>query len=138
MTTSHSLSPAASPAITPASRPLKRRLMAACLCAAGLLPLPFAMTPVHAAGLAALIDGAVQKDPAVLEALAREEQAQMQTQVSRSGHWPVLGVQAQEEFDKKYKDMTNPDPVALTGRLYLFSAGAVSSRVERDQFHEKF
>ena len=60
--------------------------MAACLCAAGLLPLPFAMTPVHAAGLAALIDGAVQKDPAVLEALAREEQAQMQTQVSRSGH----------------------------------------------------
>ena len=138
MTTSHSLSPAASPAITPASRPLKRRLMAACLCAAGLLPLPFAMTPVHAAGLAALIDGAVQKDPAVLEALAREEQAQMQTQVSRSGHWLVLGVQAQEEFDKKYKDLTNPDPVALTGRLNLFSAGAVSSRVERDQFHEKF
>lgn len=113
-----------------------RCLMAACLASGAWLP--FTLTPVHAAGLAVLIEGAAQKDPSVLEALAREEQAQMQTQISRSGHWPVLGVQAQQELDQKTRDLTNPDPVALTGKLNLFSAGAISARVERDQFHEKF
>lgn len=120
------------------ARPGARRTAAVLLGLAGLLPAPFALAPVHAASLAALIHESAQEDPSVLEARARQEQATMQTQVSRSGHWPVLGVQAQQEFDQKYKDLTNPDPVALTGKLNLFSAGAISSRVERDKFREEF
>ena len=119
-------------------RPGAGRAAAALLGLAGLFPVPFALAPVHAAGLAALIHESAQEDPSVLEARARQEQATMQTQISRSGHWPVLGVQAQEEFNQKYKDLTNPDPLALTGKINLFSAGAISSRVERDKFREEF
>lgn len=124
--------------LTAASKGISRARTFVALCVGAASILSFALTPVHAAGLAALIEGAVQEDPSVLEARAREEQAAMQTQVSRSGHWPVVGVQAQQEMDRKYRDLTNPDPVALTGKLNLFSGGAISSRIERDEYHEKF
>ena len=90
-----------------------------------------------ATGLAGLIVDATERDPSVLEARAREEQASMQTQRSRSGHWPVVGVQATGDIQRS-NGMDSADPVALVGRVNLFSGGAIRSQIRRDEFHQKY
>ena len=90
-----------------------------------------------ATGLAGLIVDATERDPSVLEARAREEQAAMQTERSRAGHWPVVGVQATGDVQRS-SGMDSSDPVALVGRVNLFSGGAISAQIRRDQLHQKY
>ena len=90
-----------------------------------------------ATGLAGLIVDATERDPSVLEARAREEQAAMQTERSRAGHWPVVGVQATGDVQRS-SGMDSSDPVALVGRVNLFSGGAISAQIRRDQLQQKY
>ena len=90
-----------------------------------------------ATGLAGLIVDATERDPSVLEARAREEQAAMQTERSRAGHWPVVGVQATGDVQRS-SGRDSADPVALIGRVNLFSGGAISAQIRRDQLHQKY
>ena len=90
-----------------------------------------------ATGLAGLIVDATERDPSVLEARAREEQAAMQTERSRAGHWPVVGVQATGDVQRS-SGRDSADPVALIGRVNLFSGGAISAQIRRDQLQQKY
>ena len=61
----------------------------------------------------------------------------MQTERSRAGHWPVVGVQATGDVQRS-SGMDSSDPVALVGRVNLFSGGAISAQIRRDQLHQKY
>ena len=90
----------------------------------------------HAAGLSALIQDASTNYPGVLEAQAQHEQAQMQTEKTKSGHWPVLGATTTKKVTGS--DPTSSSFTGLTARVNVFSAGAISAQVERDKYREGY
>ena len=110
---------------------LTRALTLACWCVgAGAMPL------ASAADLPALIRDAVSADPAVLEARASEEVAEARLNATRAQRWPVLGVQAGSNVVNPSSYYSTPFR-GVTGRLNVYSAGAIGSAIERDRSRQQ-
>lgn len=81
--------------------------------------------------LDALIQDALQADPAILEARANEDVADARLQATRAQHWPTFGVQAGSNVSNPDRYYSTPFRGAV-GQLNLYSAGAIDAAVERD------
>lgn len=110
--------------------PFKSLAMA--LCFLGALPIP---RHAIAESLPALLHDAGHNDPSVLEAHARFEQSQMQTGYARAQHWPTLGLSTTRSLAGT--DANTSQFTGVTGRVNLFSAGAISARIKREEHREK-
>ncbi|MFT3779824.1 MAG: TolC family protein [Ottowia sp.] len=89
----------------------------------------------RAAGLPALIDEAVNTDPAILEARANEEVAASRADATRAQHYPTLGAQA-GSYVANPGDYSRPFR-GVVGRVNLYAAGAIDAAVERDTLKEQ-
>lgn len=89
----------------------------------------------QAAGLALLVDEAVNTDPAILEARANEEVAASRLEATRAQHYPTFGLQAGTylanpgEYSKPFR--------GVAGRVNLYAAGAIESAIERENFRQQ-
>ena len=101
--------------------------------AAGLL----AAGPACAADLPALIRDALRADPAVLEARANEEVAESRLKATQAQQWPVLGLQAGSNVVNPNSYYSTPFR-GVTGKLNLYSAGAIGASIERDRYKQQF
>lgn len=88
-----------------------------------------------AAGMPALINEAVDTDPAILEARANEEVAEARMFASRAQHYPTFGVQA-GSYLANPEEMSQPFR-GLAGRINLYSAGAINAAIERDELKQQ-
>jgi adhesin transport system outer membrane protein len=85
----------------------------------------------QAAGLQALIDEAVNTDPAVLEARANEEVAASRADATRAQHYPTLGLQTGHYVANQGNHYSQPFR-GVAGRVNLYAAGSIDAAVERD------
>ncbi|MDO5693902.1 MAG: TolC family protein [Pseudomonadota bacterium] len=104
----------------------------AVLAAALLLALP-----ARADDLPTLIRDALAADPAILEARANEEVADSQLEATRAQHWPVLGLQAGSNLVNPNDHYGTPFR-GVAGRMNLYSAGAISAAIERDEHKAQY
>lgn len=111
-------------------KPRAGALALALLCGAAAAP------PARAADLPALIRDAVSADPAVLEARASEEVAEARLNASRAQRWPVLGLQAGGNVVNPNSHYSTPFR-GFTGRVNVYSAGAIDAAVERDRSRQQ-
>ena len=84
----------------------------------------------QAAGLQALIDEAVNTDPAVLEARANEEVAASRADATRAQHYPTLGLQTGHYVANQGNHYSQPFR-GVAGRVNLYAAGSIDAAVER-------
>lgn len=89
----------------------------------------------QAAGLPALIEEAVNTDPAILEARANEDVAASRANATRAQHYPTLGAQA-GSYIANPADYGQPFR-GVVGRINLYAAGAIDSAIERDTLKQK-
>jgi adhesin transport system outer membrane protein len=86
--------------------------------------------------LAALVREALAADPGVLEALANEEAAAERTRATRAQHEPVFGARVTSNLASSAN--TGTPFRGLTGRINLYSAGAIDAQVKRDEYKQAY
>ncbi|MDO5654256.1 MAG: TolC family protein [Brachymonas sp.] len=111
-------------------RPLRFLLPSLMLAAGSLL---LALPAQAASELGAIAQKVLVQDPLVLEANARTEEAEILIKRSQAQHYPRLSVQsATPVLNRNSNDPTSSNYAALTGRLNLYSFGAIEAQVKRD------
>ena len=97
----------------------------------------FCTSSVSAVQLKTLLNTALEQDPMILEAQANEEGAKSKVKESKSLHYPTVAVTANQILDQSHEsqdDYTSEDfTPGLRGSLNLYSFGAISAQVDRDQ-----
>lgn len=89
---------------------------------------------VHAKSeLATIVGSVLRRDPVIIEAKARIEEADFLVKRSRAQHYPTLGLQTVQKLNATDTNRNDKTALALTGRLNIYSFGAIQSQVKRDK-----
>lgn len=100
----------------------------------------------YAASLQDVLRQSLQNDPELLEAQANKEAAKSDIEIAKSGHLPVLTLNATQVLTRKNRydsERTRGINPSLQGKLNLYSFGGVNSRIrysehKYDYFHHKY
>ncbi len=95
------------------------------------------ISPAHAVELKTLLKIALTQDPLILEAQANQQAAISKVKESKALHYPTLAVTGNQILNQSHNNRSNYVSESFTpgvrGSLNLYSFGAISAQVERDQ-----
>lgn len=97
-------------------------------------------TSTWASDLKSILRDALTHDPRLVEAQANVAIAEQQVKITQAEHWPIVSLNTTQVLSQKHEYRSNDrrSGVGLSGQVNLYSWGAVSASVARDQHKQDY